>query len=50
MDVQTDIGHVVKMLAGNKPDDLALRIMAGQASEGGRSGRERQALQVDGVK
>ena len=23
MDVETDIGHVVKMLASNKPDDLA---------------------------
>jgi hypothetical protein len=36
MDVQTDIGHVVKILAGNKPDhlaDLAFGIMAGQASK-----------------
>jgi len=34
MDVQTDIGQVVKMLAGDQPDDLAdraLGIMAGQA-------------------
>jgi hypothetical protein len=23
IDVQTDIGHVVKMFSGNKPDDLA---------------------------
>ena len=23
MDVQTDIGHVVKVFAGDKPDDLA---------------------------
>ena len=23
MDVQTDIGHVVKVLAGHQPDDLA---------------------------
>ena len=23
MDVQTDVGQVIKMLAGNKPDDLA---------------------------
>jgi len=23
MNVQTDIGHVVKMFAGNQPDDLA---------------------------
>ncbi len=23
MDVQTDIGYVVEMLAGNKPNDLA---------------------------
>src|SRR5215467_13530540 len=37
MDVQTDISHVVKMLAGNKPDDLAdltFGIIAGQASKG----------------
>ena len=23
MDVQTNIGHIVKMFTGNKPDDLA---------------------------
>jgi hypothetical protein len=31
MDVQTDIGHIVKVLAGNQPNDLAdlaLGIMA----------------------
>src|SRR5215470_7811358 len=36
MDVQADIGHVVKVLAGHKPDDLAdlaFRIMAGHASK-----------------
>jgi hypothetical protein len=36
MDVQTDIGDVVKMLAGHEPDDLAdlaFGIMAGQSSE-----------------
>jgi hypothetical protein len=36
MDVQTDIGHIVKMFAGNEPDDLADRtfgIMAGHASK-----------------
>ena len=36
MDVQTDIGHVIKMFAGNKPDDLAdltFRIIFGHASK-----------------
>jgi len=34
MDVQTDVGHVVKMLARHQPDDLAdlpLGIMEGHA-------------------
>jgi hypothetical protein len=34
MDVQTDIGHVVTMLAGNQPDDFADRafgIVSGHA-------------------
>jgi hypothetical protein len=37
MDVQTDIGHIVKMLAANKPDDFAnltFGIIAGQARIG----------------
>jgi hypothetical protein len=36
MDAQTDIGHIIKMFAGNEPDDLADRtfgIMAGHASK-----------------
>ena len=36
MDVQTDIGHVVNVLAGNNPDDLAdiaVGIIAGHASK-----------------
>ncbi len=36
MNVQPDIGHIVKMLAGDKPDDLAdraFRIISGQASK-----------------
>jgi hypothetical protein len=37
MDVQTDIGHIVKMLAANEPDDFAnltFGIIAGQARKG----------------
>ncbi len=37
MDVQTDIGHVVKMLASNKPDDLAdhtFGTIGGHATKG----------------
>ena len=40
MDVQTDISHVVKVLAGNKPDDLAnlaFGIIARQARESVRA-------------
>jgi hypothetical protein len=39
MDVQADVGHVVKVLAGDQPDDLAdfaLGIMARHAGEGVR--------------
>ena len=41
MDVQTDVGHVVEMLAGDKPDDLAdlaFRIITGHADKGLRVG------------
>ena len=37
MDVQTDVGHVVQMLAGNQPDDLAdfaFGVVVGHAREG----------------
>jgi predicted RNA polymerase sigma factor len=40
MDVQTDVGHVVKALAGHKPDDLAdlaFGKMAGHASKSVRA-------------
>ena len=39
MDVQTNIGHVIKVLARNKPDDLAdlaFGIMVGHACKGVR--------------
>jgi hypothetical protein len=28
MDVQADIGHIVKVFAGNKPDDLGLTFLS----------------------
>jgi len=40
MDVQTDVGHVVEVLAGDKPDDFAdlpFGIIAGQASKSVRA-------------
>src|SRR5437588_561513 len=41
MDIQPDIGHIVQMLTGHEPDDLAdraFRIMTGQAGRGDRVG------------
>jgi hypothetical protein len=37
VDVQTDVGHVVKMFAANKPDDLADRAFGIVAGHAGKS-------------
>jgi hypothetical protein len=37
MDVQTDIGHIVKMFASNKPDDLAGLAFGIEAGHAGKS-------------
>jgi hypothetical protein len=37
MDVQTDIGHIVKMFASNKPDDLADLASGMEAGDAGKS-------------